>query len=116
MKILNKLILPILIIGAVFVIYHFYFAPNSDLGSFSKFSTGSEINQEINVEVVQSKGFRKNKDGQIISFYAKDISGKIVFITVHEPLTDEITKAKIVKLLGHIHSDSFTAAKVTILD
>jgi len=116
MKILSKLILPILIIGAIFLIYEFYFAPTSDLGSFSKFSTGSEINQEINVEVLQDKGSRKNKDGQIISFYARDIKGKIILVTVHDPLTNEITKAKIVKLLGHMHIDSFTAAKVTILE
>ncbi len=113
---LNKLILPILIIAAFFLIYKFYFAPTNELGSFSIFSTSSEINQEINVEIVPSKGFGKNKNGQIISFYAKDKNGKIVLIAVHNPLTNEIKDAKTVTLMGHMHTESFSAAKVTVLD
>lgn len=113
---IKKLFIPFLIVIAIFLIYKFYFAPTSDLGSFSKFSTGSEINQEINVAVVHSKGFRKNKDGQIISFYARDINNTVVLVVAHESISDEIVRTKVVSLLGHMHTDNFAAAKVNILD
>ncbi len=116
MEKLSKLILPILIFAAVFLVYKFYFAPTNDLGSFSKFSTGSEINQEINVAVVHSKGFKKNKSGEIVSFYARDINNTVVLVVAHESISDEIVRTKIVSLLGHMHTDNFAAAKVNILD
>lgn len=113
---IKKLFLPFLIVLAVFLIYKFYFAPTDTLGSFSKFSTNSEINQEINVAVVHSKGFKKNKSGEIVSFYARDINNTVVLVVAHESISDEIVSTKIVSLLGHMHTDNFAAAKVTILD
>jgi len=37
MKILQKLIIPILIIAAIFLVYKFYFVKGVDLGSFDDF-------------------------------------------------------------------------------
>jgi len=62
MKIISKLILPLIAVAVIAVIYYIYFAPTKELGSFSKYSPGSEINQEINVAIVKSKGFERIRE------------------------------------------------------
>ncbi len=112
---LSKFILPIISVVVLAVIYYIYFAPSDELGDFSKFSAGSEINQNINVAVVKSKAFERDKSGGIISFYAKDKNNVEVKITLHEPAPAEVVNAEVVKLMGHMHGSNFTAASVSVL-
>ena len=115
MKNISKLILPVIIIAVIGLIYYTYFAPSDELGDFSKFSAGSEINQNINVAVVKSKAFERDKSGGIISFYAKDKNNVEVKITLHEPAAEEIVNTKVIELMGHLHGNSFVASKVSII-
>lgn len=115
MKKLSKLILPLLLVAVLLVIYFIYFAPKKELGSFSNFGGGSEINQQINVMVVKENGFERNADGRIISFYAMDKNKLTIKITLHEPVTDDIVDAEVVELMGHMHGGNFTAASVSVL-
>ena len=115
MKNISKLILPVIIIAVIGLIYYTYFAPSDELGDFSKFSAGSEISQNINVAVVKSKAFERDKSGGIISFYAKDKNNVEVKITLHEPAPEEIVNAEVVELLGHMHGNSLIASRVTII-
>jgi hypothetical protein len=113
---LSKLIFPIIIALVIMVIYYTYFVPSNELGSFSKFSSGAEINQRINVRVVKSMEFEKDANGNINSFYAKDLNNVEVKVTLHEPIPAVILNAEVIELLGHMHENSFTAAKITIID
>lgn len=115
MKKLSRLILPAIFIVVIAVIYFTYFASSDELGSFDKFSTDSEINQEINVTVVKSKGFERDADGDIVSFYAMDKNNVEIKITSHEPIPPEIADAEVVELLGHMHENNITASTVTII-
>lgn len=115
MRKISKLILPLISATVLAVIYFIYFAPSKELGSFSKFGGGSEINQQINVSVVKENGFERDADGKIVSFYARDINNLEIKITLHEPASEEIVNAEIVELMGHMHGGNFTAASVTIL-
>ncbi len=112
---LSKLFLPLIVISVVLIIYFLYFAPSAELGLFSKFSSGSEINQRINVEIVKNKKIERDNAGGIISFYARDKKNVVVRVSFHEPVSDEILDAKIVELLGHMHDNNFSASKVTII-
>ena len=112
---LSKFILPIISAAVLGLIYYIYFAPTKELGSFSKFGGGSEINQQINVSVVKENGFERDAKGGIISFYAKDKDNLEIKITLHEPAPEEIVNAEVVELLGHMHGNSFTASRVTIV-
>ncbi len=112
---LSKLILPIISAAVLALIYYIYFAPTKELGSFSKFGGGSEINQKINVGVVQSKGFERDANGNIISFYAMDKNDVEVKVTFHEPAAEEIVNTKVIELMGHLHGNSFVASKVSII-
>lgn len=95
--------------------YFTYFAKTDEVGSFDKFSAGSEINQGINVFVVKSKGFERDANGNIISFFAADKNNVEIKVTSHEPIPPEIADAEVVELLGHMHGENFTAANITIL-
>ena len=112
---LSKLFLPAIVIAVVLIIYFLYFAPSAELGLFSKFSSGSEINQRINVGIVKDEKIEKDKDGEILSFYARDKNNVVVPVSFHEPVSKEILNAEIVELLGHMHDNSFTASKVTVI-
>ena len=116
MKKLSKLILPVIVIAVIAFFYFTYFAPTKQLGSFDKFDSGAEINQRINVRVVKSMEFERDANGNIVSFYAVDKNNLEVKVTSHEPILPEIVKADVVELLGHMHENSFTAAKVNLLD
>lgn len=115
MKNLSKLIFPAIIAAVLAVIYFTYFAPTKEIGSFSKFSPGSEINQRVNAAVVKSKGFEKDASGGIISFYARDKNNVVLKITFHEPAPAKIMNAEVVELLGHRHENSITASNVSII-
>lgn len=114
MKTTKRILLFILVVSLV-LLYFAYFAPTKELGTLSKFVPGREINQLINVAIVQSKGFERDANGGIISFYVKDKDKIEVKVTLHKPVTEEIDNAKVVELLGHMHKDSFTAASVYVI-
>src|SRR3972149_1166082 len=99
---ISRLILPAIISVVIVIMYFTYFASTDEIGSFSKFSPGSEINQSINAFVVKSKGFEKDANGNIISFYAGDKNGLEVQVSSHEPIPAEIVNAEVVELLGHM--------------
>ena len=112
---LSNLILPGIVLIVVGMIYFFYFAPTDQLGSFGNFSPGSEINQEINVAIVKDKKIGRTKDGRIISFYAKDRSNVIVEVFLNEPVDESILDAEIIELLGHMHGNTFTARRISVI-
>lgn len=112
---LSKFILPIVSVIVLALIYYIYFTPTKELGSFSKFRGGSEINQKINVAVVQLKGFERDVNGNIISFYARDKNNVEVKVELHEPAPEEIVNAEVVELIGHMHGTNFNAANVFVL-
>lgn len=112
---ISRLILPAIFIAVISVMYFTYFASSDELGSFSKFSPGSEINQEITVAIVKSKDFERDASGNITSFYAKDKSGVEAQVSSHEPIPSEIVNAEVVELLGHMHENSLVASKVSII-
>jgi hypothetical protein len=95
--------------------YFTYFAETGEIGSFNKFSKGSEINQSIIVEIVKSKGFGRDARGNIISFYARDKNSVEVKVTAHDPIQPEIVSAEVIEVLGHMHENTLTAAKIEII-
>lgn len=113
---MSKLLLPGLVIAVVGVIYYFYFAPTGELGSFDRFDPNSEINSSIVVKVVQDRGFEQISSSRTM-FYAEDKNGKQLRISVpNDVLPDGIRNANKVELLGHLHGQTFTTAKVTIIE
>lgn len=112
---ISKLILPLIFVIIILVIYFTYFTPTKTLGSFGRFSDGSEVNQKINVAVVNSKGFERDAKGGIAAFYAKDKDNVEAKVTLHEPAPEEIVNAEVVELMGHMHGNSFVAAKISII-
>lgn len=112
---ISRLFLPAIFIVVIVIMYFSYFASTGELGSFSKFSPGSEINQSINVLIVKAKGFEKDANGYIISFFARDKNYVEVKVTSHEPIPPVIANAEVVEILGHMHENSLTAARVSII-
>ncbi len=112
---LSNLILPGIVLIVVGMIYFFYFAPTDQLGSFGNFSPGSEINQEINVLIVKDKKTGRTNGGKITSFFAKDKNNKIVEVFLNEPADPSILDAEIVELMGHMHGNTFTARRISVI-
>ncbi len=112
---ISKLFLPAMVIAVILIIYLLYFAPSSELGLFSNFSGGSEINQRINIEIVKSKKIEKDDKGDILSFYARDKNNVEVKISLHEPASKEILEAEVIELLGHMHGTDFVVSRVTVI-
>ncbi|HMN50032.1 MAG TPA: hypothetical protein PKD67_12880 [Ignavibacteriaceae bacterium] len=112
---ISKLILPAIFIVVIAIMYFTYFASTDEIGSFSKYSPGSEINQEISVAIVKSKGFERDANGNITSFYASDKNNVEVKITSHEPIPSEIANAEVVEVLGHMHENSLVASNISVI-
>ena len=111
---ISRLILPAIFIAVIAIMYFTYFANTDEVGSFSKFSPGSEINQSINVLVVKSK-IERDANGNIISFYAMDKNNVEVQITSHEVIPLEVADAEVLELLGHMHENTLTASRISII-
>jgi cytochrome c-type biogenesis protein CcmE len=111
MKILQKLILPILLLLVVFIIYKFYFA-KSGLGSFDDFDPNNTAVKEIRVQLVIDRGI--TQQGEDVVFYAADKNGKVMMVNGHVSLPDGFDKAEVIILKGHLSGDSFHTHEVLL--
>jgi cytochrome c-type biogenesis protein CcmE len=111
MKILQKLILPVLLLLVVFIIYKFYFA-KSGLGSFDDFDPNNTAVKEIRVQLVIDRGI--TQQGEDVVFYATDKNGKVMMVNGHVSLPDGFDKAEVIILKGHLSGDSFHTHEVLL--
>ena len=111
MKIIQKLIVPVLIIIVIFLIYSIYFSQKG-LGSFSDFDPNNNANRDIKVKIVQEKGI--TKDQQATIFYVVDKNGTEVMVQAPLMLPQDIETTDEVILRGHLHKEYFHAAEVLV--
>lgn len=112
MKILQKLILPTLIVIAVFLIYKFYFVKGGDLGSFADFDPNNNAVKEIRVQLLAERGIENSGVG--VSFYASDKAGKVVNIYGEAQLPNGFESANVVILKGHLTQSGFHVHEILL--
>ena len=112
MKIIQKLILPILLIATVFLVYKFYFVKGDTLGSFSDFDPNNSAVKEIRVQLLSDRGI--DHQGGEISFFTSDRDGKVVQVSGSFMLPDEFEKADIIIIRGHLSQGGFHAHEVLL--
>jgi hypothetical protein len=110
---LTKLLIPTLVLVGIYLA--FIFQPSDDIGSFDKVRASGEINQSINVKVATSRGFERDRSGRITGFYVRDKEGSEARVNLKKAAPNEIINATVVELFGHMHSDLFVAADVTVI-
>ena len=111
MKILQKLILPLLLLLIVFIIYKFYFA-KTGLGSFDDFDPNNNAVKEIQVQLLVDKGIQQQ--GGAVTFYVADKNGKEVMVNGEVSLPAGFEKATVIILKGHLSGSSFHAHEVLL--
>jgi hypothetical protein len=112
MKALQKLILPVLIIAAVFLVYKFYFAKGDDLGSFSDFDPNNNAVKEIRVQLLADRGIENTGGG--VSFYASDKTSKVVNIYGEAQLPSGFESANVIILRGHLTQSGFHVHEILL--
>jgi cytochrome c-type biogenesis protein CcmE len=112
MKILQKLILPVLILAAIFIVYKFYFAKSGELGSFSDFDPNNSAVKEIRVQLLIDQGIEQQ--GGDVSFFTSDKNGKVVRVSGSFRLPDGFETAKVIILKGHLSQGGFHAHEVLL--
>jgi len=112
MKIIQKLILPLMALIIIYLIYSIYFSPQKGLGSFSDFDPNNNANKDIKVKIVQEKGI--TKDQEVSIFYAVDKNETEVMVQAPLMLPQNIETTNEVILRGHLHKEYFHAVEVLI--
>jgi len=112
MKTLQKLILPILIITAIFLVYKFYFVKGSDLGSFSDFDPNNNAVKEIRVQLLVERGIEQR--GGEVSFFTSDKDGKVIQVSGSLMLPEGFENAQVIILRGHLSQNGFHAHEVLL--
>ena len=112
MKTLQKLILPALIVIAIFLIYKFYFVKGGDLGSFADFDPNNNAVKEIRVQLLAERGIENSGGG--VSFYASDKTGKVVNIYGEAQLPTGFESAEVVTLKGHLTQSGFHVHEILL--
>jgi hypothetical protein len=110
----QKLILPILILAVAAILYILYFSPKDDLGYFSDFDTNNNANRDIIVKLLHERGFVQDKNSGGTVFYAEDGAGKVLKVVGPLTLPPGLDVTSRVTLRGHLHTDYFHAASVTL--
>lgn len=110
MKILQKLILPSLIVLIVFIIYTLYFSGDAGLGSFDDFDPNNNAVKEIKVQVVPDQNI--NQQGGSFSFIVADKNGKTLQAFGSASLPEGIEEAKTIILKGHVNQSGFCTHEV----
>jgi len=109
MKILQKLILPLLLLLVVFIIYNFYFA-KSGLGSFDDFDPNNNAVKEIRVKVLSNQNI--STGGGSFSFIVADKDGKTLQAFGSASLPQGIGEAETIILKGHVNQSGFCTHEV----
>jgi hypothetical protein len=109
-----RLVIAIFSFFALYVIY--VLMSKSGIGSFEEIRSAGEINQSVNVLVDRSKGFERDQNGHIVSFYVQDKEGEVATVSPNEPVTADIASAEVVELFGHMHGNNFVALRVSIAE
>ena len=112
MKTLQKLILPILIIAAIFLVYKFYFVKGDNLGSFSDFDPNNNAVKEIRVQLLPEQSI--NQQGGSFSFIVTDKHGKKLQAFGSASLPQGIGEAETVILKGHVNQSGFCTHEVLL--
>ena len=112
MKKLQKFILPILIIAAVFLVYKFYFVKGVQLGSFSDLDPNNSAVKEIRVQLLADRGIEQS--GEEVSFYTSDKDGKVVMVAGEFMLPEGFESAQVIILKGHLNQNGFHAHEVLL--
>jgi cytochrome c-type biogenesis protein CcmE len=112
MKILQKLILPILIIVAIVLVYEFYFVKGDDLGSYSDFDPNNSAVKEIRVQLLVDRGIEQH--GEEVSFFTSDKNGKVVQVSGSFILPEGFENAQVIILKGHLNQNGFHAHEVLL--
>lgn len=111
MKIIQKFILPLLLILVVYLIYKFYFAKGG-LGSFDDFDPNNNAVKEIRVQLVVDRGI--TQQGDDIVFYAADRKGKILMVNGHVSLPEDFNSVDIIILKGHLSGSGFHVHELSL--
>jgi hypothetical protein len=114
MKVLQKLILPVLFLGVIYIIYMFYFAPGRFSGAFSDFDTNNNASKDITVEFIKDKGIQHDTRSGISIFYVKDKKGQVVMVQGPLPLPEGVESSSSLTLTGHLHNDFFHAHEIVV--
>jgi cytochrome c-type biogenesis protein CcmE len=112
MKTVQKLILPALVILIIFVIYTFYFAGSSGLGSFDDLDPNNNAVKEIKVHLLADRGV--NQQGGETIFYVSDKNGKVVMVSGEINLPQGFDKADVIILKGHMSQGGFHTHEVLL--
>ncbi len=112
MKILQKLILPILIILAVVLVYEFYFDKGSDLGSYSVLDPNNSAVKEIRVQLLSDRGIEQH--GGEVSFFTSDKDGRVVQVSGSLMLPEGFENANVIIVRGHLSGNGFHAHEVLL--
>lgn len=114
MKKYEKLILPALVIGAVILLYTFYFAPTDELGSFNDLDPNSNASVDIAVEFVAERGIVRDQNQGGSIFYVRDRSGRETQVVGPLMLPEGLEVAKRIKITGHLSGSGFHAHGVSL--
>jgi len=112
MKVLQKLILPLLVLLVAFIIYTFYFDKKAGLGSFDDFDPNNNAVKEIRVQLLADRGIENTAGG--VSFYASDKAGKVVNIYGDAQLPNGFESADVVILRGHLTQSGFHVHEILL--
>jgi len=112
MKIIQKLILPVLILAVIVLIYFVYFAPKEGLGSFSDFDPNNSAVKDIRVKVITEQGFERTSEGGAV-FFVSDMTNITVRVSA-DKVPPGIESATFVILKGHLSQNGFHAHDVVL--
>ncbi|KAF0152892.1 MAG: hypothetical protein FD143_820 [Ignavibacteria bacterium] len=114
MKLLPKLVSPILVGLIILVMYLFYFSPFKGLGAFNDYDPNSHVQKEIVVKVVQDLGVQQTADGSKITFYAEDKNGVRMPIEISSEFKSIVDGSEIITMTGHICGGRYEAVNIEL--
>jgi cytochrome c-type biogenesis protein CcmE len=114
MKLIQKFILPLLILIVGFVIYQFYFSGGGGLDSFDELDPNNSAVKELRVKLINDRGVSQ-QGGQTI-FYASDKNGKVLMVSGEFTLPEGFDKADIIIMRGHLSAAGVFHAHEVLVD
>jgi|GEM_PF-3170146 len=107
-----KIFIPIVLAICAYAFFNLFV--KKEIGEFETIRLSGEINQSAYLYVVANRGFKRDTQNRITSFFASDRNGEIAQVDLQEPAAPEMANALVVEVFGHMHGNTFLGKRAKV--
>lgn len=107
-----KIFIPLVLAFCAYAFFNLFV--KKEIGEFETIRLSGEINQSTYLYIAANRGFQRDAQNRITSFFATDRNGETAQVDLEEPAPAEMANALVVEVFGHMHGNLFLGKRAEV--